>query len=232
MPPIARRRAATPWVVLVAAAVVLTGFGLLVAPAPAFAWSAGSYSAADESELVTLTNQARASAGLPALRSIGARLHRPLAEQGHDRPRLLQPRHPGPDGHTVFDEMTARLLLQRWPARTSAGTTTPTTRPRPRSRQMFMDSPGHRANILGPAWDVIGIGAYKGSDGKKMWTVLFADKCGSASRQPTPKPTPKPKPTADARARRRGRRPRRRPRRPATAHADADAGRSPRRADR
>ena len=57
-----------------------------------------------------------------------------------------------------------------------------------------MGSPGHRANILGKTWDVIGIGAYKGADGKKMWTVLFADKCGSTAPKPTPKPTPRPKP--------------------------------------
>ena len=64
---------------------------------------------------------------------------------------------------------------------------------------MFMDSPGHRANILGKAWDHIGVGAYKGPTGKKMWTVLFADKCGSST--PAPKPTAKPKPkppTADS----------------------------------
>ena len=53
-----------------------------------------------------------------------------------------------------------------------------------------MDSSGHRANILGKTWDVIGIGAYKGPTGKKMWTVLFADKCGSTAPKPTPKPTP------------------------------------------
>ena len=44
-----------------------------------------------------------------------------------------------------------------------------------------MESPGHRANILGKSWDVIGVGAYKGPTGKKMWTVLFADKCGGSS---------------------------------------------------
>ena len=78
--------------------------------------------------------------------------------------------------------------------------------------RQFMKSPGHRSNILGKRWDVIGIGAYKGPTGKKMWTVLFADKCGGSSgggtthedeleaRQPsptpkaTPKPTPKPTP--------------------------------------
>ena len=47
--------------------------------------------------------------------------------------------------------------------------------------QAFMKSPGHRSNILGKKWDVIGVGAYKGPTGKKMWTVIFADKCGGSS---------------------------------------------------
>ena len=44
---------------------------------------------------------------------------------------------------------------------------------------------------------MIGIGAYKGPTGKKMWTVLFADRCGSTTTtKPAPKPTPKPRPAA------------------------------------
>ena len=78
----------------------------------------------------------------------------------------------------------------------------------------FMKSSGHRSNILGKPWDVIGVGAYKGPTGKKMWTVIFADKCGldggrvaggggggskatpsrSRSRGRTPRPTPRPTP--------------------------------------
>jgi hypothetical protein len=64
--------------------------------------------------------------------------------------------------------------------------------------EMFLDSSSHRANILGAKWDVIGVGAYKGTGDKKMWTVWFADKCGAAATpKPTPKPTvkPTPKPT-------------------------------------
>ena len=61
-------------------------------------------------------------------------------------------------------------------------------------QDMFMGSPGHRANILGKTWDVVGIGAYKGPTGKKMWTVLFADKCGSTAPKATPRPTARPKP--------------------------------------
>jgi hypothetical protein len=73
----------------------------------------------------------------------------------------------------------------------------------------FMKSSGHRSNILGKKWDVIGIGAYKGPTGKKMWTVIFADKCGKSSggsssgggsgSKTTPKPKPKPKPRATPR---------------------------------
>jgi hypothetical protein len=67
--------------------------------------------------------------------------------------------------------------------------------------QAFMDSSSHRSNILNKTWDVIGVGAYQGSDGKKMWTVLFADRagCGSSGPAATPKPTAntKPKPTPE-----------------------------------
>ena len=69
--------------------------------------------------------------------------------------------------------------------------------------QMFMDSSGHRANILGD------LGRHRrrrvqGPGDKKMWTVLFADTCcgagpdadpqadAQADAKPTPKPTPKP----------------------------------------
>ena len=72
-----------------------------------------------------------------------------------------------------------------------------------RIHAMFMDSSSHRANILGKTWDVIGVGAYQGTDGKKMWTVLFADRagCGSSTTpKPTPKPTAKPKPASTPRA--------------------------------
>jgi hypothetical protein len=61
----------------------------------------------------------------------------------------------------------------------------------------FMNSSGHRANIVGD-WDNIGVGAYKGPTGKKMWTVLFADKCGTTST--APKATAKPAPRATRKA--------------------------------
>jgi len=53
--------------VLVAGAFLAVTVGVFALPAPAAAWSVEEFSGASESELVQLTNQARASAGLPAL---------------------------------------------------------------------------------------------------------------------------------------------------------------------
>jgi hypothetical protein len=65
---------------------------------------------------------------------------------------------------------------------------------------MFLDSPGHRANVVGRDWDVVGVGAFKGPDGRKVWTVLFADACDRARgalAAAEPAPTAAPEPTAD-----------------------------------
>jgi uncharacterized protein YkwD len=55
-------------VALVAAAFLATTIGVFALPAPAAAWDGGDFSPASEAELVQLTNQARASAGLRALK--------------------------------------------------------------------------------------------------------------------------------------------------------------------
>ena len=54
---------------------------------------------------------------------------RPLAQQGHDRARLLQPRHPGL-WLGLQEARRRRATATSSPARTSAGTPTPTTSPR------------------------------------------------------------------------------------------------------
>ena len=65
----------------------------------------------------------------------------------------------------------------------------------------FMNSTGHRANIMGKTWDVVAVGAYKTTGDKFMWTALFANSCSgpAATPKPTVKPTPKPTPRPTAR---------------------------------
>ena len=59
-----------------------------------------------------------------------------------------------------------------------------------------MNSSGHRNNILGSTWRVIGVGAYEGSTGKKMWTVLFAQPCSSPAPAPKAQQASRPTPRA------------------------------------
>ena len=49
-------------------AFALTSIGLLAAPRTTLAWDVNSFSSSSEAQLVSLTNQARAAAGLKALK--------------------------------------------------------------------------------------------------------------------------------------------------------------------
>jgi hypothetical protein len=106
--------------------------------------------------------------------------------------------HDIPSAGKVFDEMSARGYCYKVAGENIGWNTYPDDVATAQIQSMFMGSSGHRANILGRDWDHIGIGAYKGPDGKKMWTVLFADRCGSGpvASKPKPKPNTAPKPAA------------------------------------
>lgn len=175
----------------VAIAFAVSWVGLLVAPAPTAAWSAGSFSSASEQQLVALTNQSRANAGRRALRVDSA-----LTSIARYRSKDMITRNYfshsiPPSGKSVFNVMSERGYCFNLAGENIGWNTYPDDVATAQIHQMFMNSPSHRENIMGRAWDVIGVGAYKGADGKKVWTVLFADKCGTAPK-PTPKPTPRP----------------------------------------
>lgn len=163
----------------------------LLLPVTAFAWGANAFSSSSEQQLVQLTNQARAAAGRKALHwdSRLASFARARAKDMIVRDYFAH--QIPPDGHTVFDVMSNAGYCYNLAGENIGWNNYPDDQATDEIETMFMSSPDHRANILGPAWDSIGIGAYKGPDGKKMWAVVFADKCGSVG----PKPTPKPKPT-------------------------------------
>lgn len=189
----ARRTAA-----IVAVLFALTSVASLAHPRPALAWDAGAFSASSEQELVTLTNRSRANAGLKALK-VDATLTSVARWRSKDMIERDYFSHDIPGYGSVFKKLDEKDFCYRSAGENIGWNTYPDADATAQIHAMFMDSSGHRANILGKSWDVIGIGAYKGADGKKMWTVLFADKCGaSATPKPTPEPTPKPtpKPTA------------------------------------
>jgi uncharacterized protein YkwD len=188
---------------LVAAAFLATTVGVFALPAPVAAWDAGSFSAAAEAELLQLTNQARASAGLPALKLDSA-----LTSIARWRSQDMIARdyfsHDIPGTGSVFDVLQEKGYCFNLAGENIGWITAADDAAAQGVHLMFMDSAGHRANILGDAWDAIGIGAYKGDTEKRMFTVLFADTCGgtvAATPKPAPKPAPKPTPTAEPTAR-------------------------------
>jgi uncharacterized protein YkwD len=183
--------------ILVAIAFAASAVAALAHPSSTFAWDGNAFSSGAEHDLVTLTNRSRAAAGRKALRvsSTLSSIARWRSKDMIDRDYFS---HSIPGYGNVFKKISASGFCYSLAGEnigwTSEGDSTATAR----IHQMFMASSGHRANILGKDWDTIGVGAYKAADGKKMYTVLFANKCGSSapnlSSKPKPKPKPKPRP--------------------------------------
>jgi uncharacterized protein YkwD len=184
----------------------LTSAFTLAAPAPTLAWDEKAFSSASESDLVSLTNRSRANAGLKALK-VDATLKSVARWRSKDMIERDYFSHNIPGYGKVWDKLNAIGYCYRVAGENIGWNNYPDDLATGAIHQAFMNSSGHRANIMGKTWDVVGIGAYKGPTGKKMWTVLFADKCGSSGGggggggdpDPTPKPKPKPRPRATPR---------------------------------
>jgi uncharacterized protein YkwD len=174
---------------------LLTSVFTLAVPVATLAWSGGTFSSTSEADLVAMTNRARASAGLKALK-VDSTLHTVARWRSKDMIDRNYFSHSIPGYGKVWDKLNAIGYCYSVAGENIGWNNYPDDLATAAIQQAFMGSAGHRANIMGKAWDVIGIGAYKGPTGKKMWTVLFADKCGSTAPKPTPKPTTRPKPTA------------------------------------
>ena len=176
-------------------AFAITSAGLLAAPQNTLAWGANAFSSAAESKLVSLTNQSRAAAGLRPLK-VDSRLTAIARSRSKDMVVRNYFSHTIKGaGYQVFHILDTKGYCYKVAGENIGWNTYPDDVATSTIHRQFMASSGHRANILGRAWDVVGIGAYKGSDGKKVWTVLFADRCGtSTAPKPTPRPTAKPTP--------------------------------------
>jgi uncharacterized protein YkwD len=181
--------------VMTAIAFALTAVGLFVAPRQTLAWDVNSFSSTSEAQLVRLTNQARAAAGLRALK-VDSKLTAIARSRSKDMIVRDYFSHTiKGTNDNVFDILDAKGYCYKIAGENIGWNNYPDDVATNTVQRQFMNSAGHRANILGKAWDVLGVGAYKGPTGKKMWTVVFADRCGTTSAPaPTPKPTPKPTP--------------------------------------
>jgi uncharacterized protein YkwD len=167
---------------------------LAASAAPVLAWDPSTFGAEDEQLLFSLTNQDRVSAGLPVLQN-DSYLH-DLAEwrakDMYDRDYFSH--EIPPNGKKVFSYMDADGYCYEVAGENIGVSTYPDDVATTRINDAFMGSAGHRANILGD-WRKLGVGAYKGASGKKLFVELFSIPCSAAATpKPTPVPTVKPTP--------------------------------------
>jgi uncharacterized protein YkwD len=188
------------------AAVIVVLFAItsvvgLARPQSAIAWDSGTFNSTSEKDLIALTNRSRAAAGLKALK-IDSTLTSVARWRSKDMITRDYFSHDIPGYGSVFKKLDAKGYCYKLAGENIGWNTYPDDVATAAIHKMFMDSSSHRKNVLGRAWDVIGVGAYQGPGGKKMWTVLFADKCGAtapkATPKPTARPTAKPKPVVKA----------------------------------
>jgi uncharacterized protein YkwD len=120
-----------------------------------------------ENEVVALTNQARAKAGCGALR-IDSRLHTAARGHSEDMAATNTMSHTGSDGSTPWDRAEAAGYTQAMAENVAVGYPTPTD-----VVEGWMNSAGHRANILNCDAKAIGVGLAYSRDGTAYWTQLF-----------------------------------------------------------
>lgn len=128
----------------------------------------GSIGTAVEQEVVKLTNDARRAQGCAALTN-DAKLH--TAALGHSKDMAAKDyfSHISQDGRTPTDRIDAAGFSARAFGENIAwGQRTPTE-----VVNTWLDSPGHRANIMNCAYTHIGVGVAQGAKGL-YWTQDFA----------------------------------------------------------
>lgn len=118
-------------------------------------------------DLTTHINAARTERGLRELR-VDKRLTAAATEHARDMAARGYFSHDSPEGETAGGR-TRRHGYTAFGAENIAwGHTTPAD-----TLQGWMDSPGHRRNVLNPDLVAIGAGHATTSDGKDLWAALF-----------------------------------------------------------
>ena len=119
-------------------------------------------------QVVSLTNAERAAAGCPAL-TVDGKLTAVAQAHSADMAARGYFDHSDREGHTPFDRMTAAGYVYRAAAENiAAGQRTPAD-----VLEAWMNSPGHRANILNCALTQIGVGYATGGSYGSYWTQDF-----------------------------------------------------------
>ncbi|MGI6486352.1 MAG: CAP domain-containing protein [Tepidanaerobacteraceae bacterium] len=121
----------------------------------------------DEQKMLEMVNNERKKAGLQPL-SIDMRLVDISRKKSQDMIDNNYFSHTSPTYGSPFDVLKANGIAYRYAGENIAGA--PTVE---RAHNALMQSPGHRANILNPNYNYIGIGIVDGGRYGKMYTQTF-----------------------------------------------------------
>lgn len=141
--------------------------GTTPAPAPKPMPGPITTMSADESRIVQLTNAERAKTGAAALR-VNSDLTRLARMKSQDMVRLNYFSHQSPTYGSPFDMMKANGITYMY-----AGENIANYPSADGAMQGWMNSPGHRANILNPNFTEIGVGGAAKGNGNSIYTQEF-----------------------------------------------------------
>ncbi len=120
--------------------------------------------------VVALVNRERSIRGLPPL-SVKAGLSWVATKRSVDMIQRNYFAHVDPSGHDAY-----YYLRKEYVRYGSAGENIASGQQTPEEVvAAWMNSPGHRANILNPYYRCIGVGIARAMDNTKLWTQLFSD---------------------------------------------------------
>jgi uncharacterized protein YkwD len=128
-----------------------------------------------EQQLLIRHNQARAEAGLAPFAS-DAQLTAIARARVHDMAANSYFSHTSPSGETVFSLLDGAGYDYALGGENIARNNYPTPESVDVAMDGFMGSGGHRANILEPAYNRIGIASEVAADGMKYFVVVFASR--------------------------------------------------------
>lgn len=118
---------------------------------------------------IELTNQQRAAAGRAPL-TIDASLTAAAVQHSDDQAARDRMSHVGSDGSDVGQRIVRNGgSVRTWGENVAAGFSTAAA-----VVDAWMNSPGHRRNILDPAFTRIGLGTALAADGTRYWTMVLA----------------------------------------------------------
>jgi len=142
-------------------------------PAPAASGSGSGSStggaAAKEQQMVNLINQARANAGLPPLQ-VSSQLTNAARAKSRDMIEKNYFSHTSPTYGSFTNLLNQYGVSYRSAAENLAMNSNGSVTG---AHDMLMGSPGHRTNILGGSYSLVGVGIQVRSDGSHFYTQLF-----------------------------------------------------------